>query len=62
LRLRILTIGPSFRIDAQAGAQLDVNADVTVGISYKVDKATLVFPPQSGQDNSGAVKLKHTRT
>lgn len=52
----ILTIGPSISIDTQATASLDVNADLTVGINYKVDKATLVFPPKRkgarGQDRA----------
>ncbi|KAJ2923397.1 hypothetical protein H1R20_g13696, partial [Candolleomyces eurysporus] len=40
----ILTIGPSFYIDAKASATLDINADLNVGLNYKIEKASMVFP------------------
>ncbi|KAG2004228.1 hypothetical protein CC2G_002807 [Coprinopsis cinerea AmutBmut pab1-1] len=40
----ILTIGPTFRVDATATAFLDVAADINVGLSYTLEQATLVFP------------------
>ncbi|KAJ2923672.1 hypothetical protein H1R20_g13421, partial [Candolleomyces eurysporus] len=43
----ILTIGPSFYIDAKASATLDINADLNVGLNYKIEKASMVFPPTS---------------
>ncbi|KAJ2912659.1 hypothetical protein MD484_g7751, partial [Candolleomyces efflorescens] len=43
----ILTIGPSFYIDAKASASLDISADLNVGINYKIEKAAMVFPPTS---------------
>ncbi|RXW20042.1 hypothetical protein EST38_g5798 [Candolleomyces aberdarensis] len=58
----ILTIGPSFQVDVQANADLDVNADVSVGINYKIEKASLVFPPSSdkAQAQGGSFKLNDT--
>ncbi|KAG2004239.1 hypothetical protein CC2G_002816 [Coprinopsis cinerea AmutBmut pab1-1] len=58
----ILTIGPTFRVDAQANAQLDLSADVQVGISYTLNKATLVFPSDSkkAQAQGGAFKIGDT--
>jgi hypothetical protein len=48
----------------QANADLDVNADVNVGINYKIEKASLVFPPSSdkAQAQGGSFKLNDTRT
>ncbi|KAF8898004.1 hypothetical protein CPB84DRAFT_1748022 [Gymnopilus junonius] len=57
----ILTIGPSFEIDGQATATLDVDVDMTVGISYTIDNAQLTFPPKSsskGTFNIGDTPLK----
>ncbi|KAF9474083.1 hypothetical protein BDN70DRAFT_340803 [Pholiota conissans] len=57
----ILTIGPSFKVDAQATAKLDVNADVTVGLSYTINNAQLVFPPSSSSSqNKGAFNIGDT--
>ena len=59
----ILTIGPSFRVDARATAALDMNADLKVGISYKLDNAVLVFPSDSAkaQQQGSAFKVGDTR-
>lgn len=43
----ILTVGPTFAVNAQATAQLDIKADLTVGLNYHVKKAQLIFPPNS---------------
>ncbi|KAJ2912665.1 hypothetical protein MD484_g7761, partial [Candolleomyces efflorescens] len=58
----ILTIGPSFKVDVQANAALDVSADVNVGINYKIEKASFVFPPDSdkAQAQGGSFKLNDT--
>ncbi|KAF6752086.1 hypothetical protein DFP72DRAFT_968113 [Ephemerocybe angulata] len=58
----ILTVGPSFKVEAQATANLDINADLKVGVNYKVDKASLVFPPMAKetQEQDGAFHLKDT--
>ncbi|KDR73200.1 hypothetical protein GALMADRAFT_212663 [Galerina marginata CBS 339.88] len=54
----ILTLGPSFQINGQATANLDLNADMTVGISYKIDNAQLTFPPKKG--SSGSFNIGNT--
>ncbi|KAF9033963.1 hypothetical protein BDZ89DRAFT_1062728 [Hymenopellis radicata] len=46
----ILEIGPTFQINAQALAKLDVNLDMNVGIVYTISNASFVFPP--GIDDS----------
>ncbi|KAF9033940.1 hypothetical protein BDZ89DRAFT_1130813 [Hymenopellis radicata] len=46
----ILEIGPTFQINAQALAKLDVNLDLNVGIVYTISNASFVFPP--GIDDS----------
>ncbi|KAH6904651.1 hypothetical protein BKA70DRAFT_527891 [Coprinopsis sp. MPI-PUGE-AT-0042] len=52
----IFTLGPSFTVSAQATANLDLTAEVDVGVNYKFEKATFVFPPNAGnnapQDNA----------
>jgi hypothetical protein len=59
---RILTIGPSFKIDAQATAKLDLGVDLTVGLNYNINGAQLVFPPNSGANqNQGAFNIGDTR-
>ncbi|KAJ7929628.1 hypothetical protein B0H13DRAFT_2539771 [Mycena leptocephala] len=44
----LLTVGPSFQVDAQATALLDVQADVELAIRVAVKNARLTFPPSSG--------------
>ncbi|KAH6904652.1 hypothetical protein BKA70DRAFT_1108941 [Coprinopsis sp. MPI-PUGE-AT-0042] len=58
----ILTVGPTFAVSAQANANLDLSANVDVGINYKIEKATLVFPPKAGkaQAQGGAFNLGNT--
>ncbi|KAF8877430.1 hypothetical protein BD779DRAFT_1448510, partial [Infundibulicybe gibba] len=57
---RILTIGPSFQVNAEAKAVLDLNMDLTVGLNYHIDKAQLVFPPKQGQPTNGTFNLGDT--
>jgi len=57
----ILTVGPSFQINAQAKAVLDVNVDMTVGINYKIKNAELVFPPSSKHAAGGSFNIGDTR-
>ncbi|KAG6889555.1 hypothetical protein C0995_016682 [Termitomyces sp. Mi166 len=45
----VLTIGPTFEVNAQASAGLDIEADTTVGLNYHFDNAQLVFPGDSNQ-------------
>ncbi|PPQ93459.1 hypothetical protein CVT25_008563 [Psilocybe cyanescens] len=55
----VLTIGPSFVINGQATATLDLDVGLTVGISYTIDNAQLTFPPSS-QQSSGAFNIGDT--
>jgi len=57
---RILTIGPTFQINAQAKATLDLNVDLNVGLNYNVAKGRLVFPPRD-KNNSGSFQVGDTR-
>ncbi|KAJ4488374.1 hypothetical protein J3R30DRAFT_3279916 [Lentinula aciculospora] len=45
----ILTIGPSFDVQAEATAKLDLAADLKVGIVYNISNAQLVFPDKKNQ-------------
>ncbi|KAJ3512020.1 hypothetical protein NLJ89_g3766 [Agrocybe chaxingu] len=56
----ILTVGPSFEINAQAVANLDVNLGLKVGIKYKIDNAQLVFPPNSPRAGNGTFSVVDT--
>ncbi|KAF9471862.1 hypothetical protein BDN70DRAFT_526087 [Pholiota conissans] len=56
----ILTLGPSFKVDAQAKALLDVNVDMSVGLNYKIDNAQLVFPPSAKEASKGAFNIGDT--
>ncbi|KAJ7150475.1 hypothetical protein C8R43DRAFT_494922 [Mycena crocata] len=47
----ILTIGPTFQVDVQATASLDVNLDMTVGINLDLKNAQLRFPPGDKDDD-----------
>ncbi|KAK0458185.1 uncharacterized protein EV420DRAFT_1682098 [Desarmillaria tabescens] len=49
----ILAIGPTFEIDAQAVAKLDVALDLNVGVVYNISKAQFVFPPNKSDNASG---------
>ncbi|KAJ7150478.1 hypothetical protein C8R43DRAFT_1191678 [Mycena crocata] len=50
---RILTIGPSFNIQAEASAKLDVDLDLEVDLSYCISNAKLFYPPSAYNTNSG---------
>ncbi|KAJ7087908.1 hypothetical protein B0H15DRAFT_736963, partial [Mycena belliarum] len=49
----ILTIGPTFKIQAQATASLDVNVDATVVLAYRIDNAKLFFPRSDSLKSGG---------
>ncbi|KAF7292106.1 hypothetical protein MIND_01237300 [Mycena indigotica] len=55
----ILSIGPTFQVNANAKATLDMNVDMTVGINYHIDNAQLFFPP-NGQQGGGSFQLGNT--
>ena len=58
----ILTLGPSFQVNAQAKAALDLDVALSIGINYKIDNAELVFPPNGKQASKGAFNVADTRT
>ncbi|TFK33758.1 hypothetical protein BDQ12DRAFT_614698 [Crucibulum laeve] len=56
----VLTIGPSFQINAEAKATLDLAVDLNVGVDYHIENAQLVFPPRSGDKTSGTFTVQDT--
>ncbi|KAK0200045.1 hypothetical protein DFS33DRAFT_1267849 [Desarmillaria ectypa] len=57
----ILSIGPTFEIDAQAVAKLDVVLDLNVGVVYNISKAQFVFPPNKNDNvKSGSFRIGDT--
>src|ERR1700722_1031386 len=57
----ILTIGPSFKVNAQTTATLDVDLNLKVGLSYNVNNAQLFFPPSSELQSGGDFAPGDTR-
>ncbi|KAJ7471656.1 hypothetical protein B0H11DRAFT_1729811 [Mycena galericulata] len=55
----ILSIGPTFEVNANAKATLDVNVDMTIGINYNIENAQLFFPP-NGKSSGGTFSLGDT--
>ncbi|KAJ7495528.1 hypothetical protein FB451DRAFT_1077168 [Mycena latifolia] len=55
----ILSIGPTFEVNANAKATLDLNVDASIGINYHVDNAQLFFPP-NGKQSGGSFSLGDT--
>ncbi|KAK7457178.1 hypothetical protein VKT23_010477 [Stygiomarasmius scandens] len=49
----ILTLGPSFKIQGQATANLDIDADLSIDLAYHVADAKLFFPPSDDASSSG---------
>ncbi|KAJ7171262.1 hypothetical protein C8R46DRAFT_183561 [Mycena filopes] len=49
----ILTIGPSFVVEAQVSGNVDLALDLTVDLSYCISGAKLFFPPDPFHNNSG---------
>ncbi|KAJ7049559.1 hypothetical protein C8F01DRAFT_1238484 [Mycena amicta] len=43
----ILTVGPSFTVDAQINGLVDIPLDMTVGVNMDLLDATIAFPPDS---------------
>ncbi|KAJ7155671.1 hypothetical protein C8R46DRAFT_910485 [Mycena filopes] len=43
----ILTVGPSFSVEAQLVGDVDLEMDVEVGIVYNVNNAQIAFPPDA---------------
>ncbi|KAI0668758.1 hypothetical protein C8Q78DRAFT_245368 [Trametes maxima] len=58
---KILSIGPTFSVNAEAAASLDANLDMDVDLAYSVKGLQLFFPPSSdpaGQYTPGDSNLK----
>ncbi|PCH33009.1 hypothetical protein WOLCODRAFT_63935 [Wolfiporia cocos MD-104 SS10] len=49
----ILTIGPTFEVNAEASATIDVDLGLVVGLNYTIDDAQLLFPPPSNYTPTG---------
>ncbi|KAK7457234.1 hypothetical protein VKT23_010536 [Stygiomarasmius scandens] len=49
----ILTLGPSFKIQGQATANLDIDAQLSVDLAYHVENAKLFFPPSDDATSDG---------
>lgn len=58
---RILTIGPSFQLNARALATVDLDLGLAVDIAYKVENTKVFFPPQKGQKSSGSAVPQNSR-
>ncbi|KAJ3569321.1 hypothetical protein NP233_g5126 [Leucocoprinus birnbaumii] len=48
----ILSIGPTFQINAEGKASLDLDLDMTVGVKWTVDSAQFTFPDGGSQGGS----------
>lgn len=57
--ISVLTIGPSFQINGQAKATLNLDVDMRVGVNYHIEKAEFVFP--KGGKKGGAFTPNDTR-
>ncbi|KAG5640821.1 hypothetical protein DXG03_006893 [Asterophora parasitica] len=49
----ILTVGPTFKVLAQASADVDLGVNLKVDLSYTVSDAKIFFPPGSNQTSGG---------
>lgn len=58
---RIISIGPTFEIDGEAKATIDLDVDMTVDLAYNVSDLQLFFPPSAGHGSSANVVPQSTR-
>ncbi|KAJ7118052.1 hypothetical protein C8R44DRAFT_878693 [Mycena epipterygia] len=56
----ILTLGPSFEIDAELDGDVDLTMDLAVGLNLDVNNAQLIFPPDASTADSSAFSLGNT--
>lgn len=56
----MLSIGPTFEVNGQAKASLDLDVDMNVGLSYHIENVQFTFP--KGRKQSGTFSPKDTRT
>ncbi len=50
---RILTIGPTLKVDVMIKGTANANVDLDVGLSYKVNNAQVYFPSRHGTSGGG---------
>ena len=53
LIISIFTLGPSFKVNAQATATLDLDINMAVNLAYKVTNGQLIFPPNAQLPGGG---------
>lgn len=58
---RLITVGPSFNIFAEATLEIDIEVHLAVDLAYHVDNLQLVFPPSSGHSSSASVTPQDSR-
>lgn len=58
---RFLQLGPAFKVKASADADLGNAIDTTIGLSYRIEDASFVFPAEQGHSN-GSFIPNETRT
>lgn len=57
----ILTIGPTFKIQAQATGTLDANVDAKVVLAYSIQDAKLFFPKSDSLTSGGTFNPADSR-
>jgi hypothetical protein len=57
----ILSIGPSFEINAEATAHMDAEVDMRIGINYNINQASFTVPQENGAAGGDFI-LGDTRT
>ena len=58
---RILSLGPSFEIDAQALATIDLDVSMDVDLAYSFSDLQLFFPPSDDHPSGAVVAPQDTR-
>lgn len=58
---RILTLGPTFKLQGQALAKLELGVDMQVDLAYKVADAKLFFPKSESQQSGGGFTSNESR-
>ncbi|KAJ3573067.1 hypothetical protein NP233_g2672 [Leucocoprinus birnbaumii] len=54
----VLSIGPTFQVNAEGKATLDLDVDLNVGVKWSIDKAQFTFP--KGGSKGGSFKPQNT--
>lgn len=57
----ILSIGPTFDVNVEADAVLDLAVDLQVGLVYNISNAQLVFPSTGSAQSRGEFNIGDTR-